>query len=241
MTSRLKRPLAELLSDIDPKAIISIYEVYKQLDFKKKHTNHVLLLQDKSYLCTCLLLQNSGIACRHFFKVMQYDRQCTYHIKLIPRRWYKEKFQDDPKLDLSFRPLIYSSKQQGINSTISRPPKSYLGILRYLFTRPSLMIDPDPSEISRVQRYGTIAGLTKKIAEEVEKNPGKFAEVVVALKNMTGEEKTGTGIKPKDPNFSSRKGRPPHGRTKSFTEVKSRTVTCGRCGQKGHNARSHKN
>jgi hypothetical protein len=35
MTSRLKRPLAELLSDIDPKAIISIYEVYKQLDFKR--------------------------------------------------------------------------------------------------------------------------------------------------------------------------------------------------------------
>lgn len=238
MASRLKRPLAELLSDIDPKAIVSIYEVCRQLDFKKKHANHVLLLQDKSYLCTCLLLQNSGIACRHFFKVMQRDRQCAYHIKLIPRRWYKEEFQDDPELDLSSRPLIYSSKQQGFHMTISRPPQSYLKILRELFTRSSLRPNPDPSKISRVQRHGTITGLTKKIVEVVEKNPDRFARVVNALSSIAREEET--DIELQDPDPVAGKGRPPNRRIKSFTELKKKTNTCGRCGQKGHNARSHK-
>ena len=50
--------------------------------------HHVILLNEGTHLCTCLLLLNKGLACRHFFRVGTYSRNATFHISIIPTRWY---------------------------------------------------------------------------------------------------------------------------------------------------------
>ena len=49
---------------------------------------HLILLDEGTHLCTCLLLINKGLICRHFFCVGTYSRYVTFHISMIPNRWY---------------------------------------------------------------------------------------------------------------------------------------------------------
>ena len=50
--------------------------------------HYVILLNEGTHLCTCLLLINKGLVCRHFFRVGTYSRLATFHICMIPNRWY---------------------------------------------------------------------------------------------------------------------------------------------------------
>ena len=50
--------------------------------------HYVVLLNDGTHLCTCLLLINKGLICRHFFRVATYFQSATFHITLISSRWY---------------------------------------------------------------------------------------------------------------------------------------------------------
>ena len=50
--------------------------------------HYVILLDEGTHLCTCLLLINKGLVCRHFFRVGTYSRFATFHISMIPNRWY---------------------------------------------------------------------------------------------------------------------------------------------------------
>jgi hypothetical protein len=52
--------------------------------------HYVVLLNDGTHLCTCLLLMNKGLICRHFFCVVTYSQSATFHITLISPRWYLE-------------------------------------------------------------------------------------------------------------------------------------------------------
>src|SRR6266496_836516 len=52
--------------------------------------HYVVLLNDGTHLCTCLLLMNKGLICRHFFRIATYSQSATYHITLISSRWYLE-------------------------------------------------------------------------------------------------------------------------------------------------------
>lgn len=48
----------------------------------------MILLNEGTHLCTCLLLINKGLICRHFFRVGTYSQHATFHISMIPNRWY---------------------------------------------------------------------------------------------------------------------------------------------------------
>jgi hypothetical protein len=50
--------------------------------------HYVVLLDEGTHLCTCLLLINKGLVCRHFFRVGTYSQHATFHISMIPNRWY---------------------------------------------------------------------------------------------------------------------------------------------------------
>jgi hypothetical protein len=50
--------------------------------------HYVVLLDEGTHLCTCLLLINKGLICRHFFRVGTYSRYASFHISMIPNRWY---------------------------------------------------------------------------------------------------------------------------------------------------------
>src|SRR4051812_48177348 len=73
------------------------------------HVQHVILLQDGSFLCTCFLHQNNGLVYRHFFHLMTMDKAYKYHISLVRKRWYKETLQDNPGLDISKEPFVFAN------------------------------------------------------------------------------------------------------------------------------------
>ena len=52
------------------------------------NTLHVILLEDGSHLCTCLMLINKGIICCHFIKILTKSISAFFNISLIPSRWY---------------------------------------------------------------------------------------------------------------------------------------------------------
>ncbi|RHZ86809.1 hypothetical protein Glove_44g37 [Diversispora epigaea] len=84
--------LTSLLEDLPPNDIIKTYKV------QRWHcVNFVIILADRSHLCTCILLVNfgSGLVCRHFWHIFFIDNNAFFHVILIPRRWYNnEKMQD---------------------------------------------------------------------------------------------------------------------------------------------------
>ena len=55
--------------------------------------HYIILLEEGTHLCTCLLLLNKGLVCRHFFRVGTYSRYATFHISIIPTRWYMDTTQ----------------------------------------------------------------------------------------------------------------------------------------------------
>ena len=48
----------------------------------------MVLLDEGTHLCTCLLLINKGLICQHFFRVGTYSQHAAFHMNIIPSRWY---------------------------------------------------------------------------------------------------------------------------------------------------------
>ncbi|CAG8702703.1 2007_t:CDS:2, partial [Racocetra fulgida] len=84
--------LDSLLEDLPPNDIIKTYKIQRR---HCVHINYVIILVDRSHLCICMLLVNSGLVCQHFWHVFAIDNDAFFHMTLIPRRWYNnEKMQD---------------------------------------------------------------------------------------------------------------------------------------------------
>jgi hypothetical protein len=75
-----------LIKTIPPEAIKEVWHV--RATGTKGIGHYVILLDEGTHLCTCLLLINKGLVCRHFFRVGTYSRYATFHISIIPNRWY---------------------------------------------------------------------------------------------------------------------------------------------------------
>ena len=75
--------LKALLENIPKTLITEIWSVQLSIDAKKQH---VILLEDGSHLCTCLMLINKGIICCHFIKVLTKSTAAYFNISLIPSR-----------------------------------------------------------------------------------------------------------------------------------------------------------
>ena len=51
---------------------------------------HIVIFEDDTYICTCLLLVSHGIICRHYFKLMVENSSALFHLLLMPRRWLQD-------------------------------------------------------------------------------------------------------------------------------------------------------
>ena len=78
--------LRSLIKTIPPEAILEVWNIQATGTQGKGH--YVVLLNEGTHLCTCLLLINKGLICRHFFRVGTYSKYATFHISMIPNRWY---------------------------------------------------------------------------------------------------------------------------------------------------------
>ncbi|CAG8439383.1 6924_t:CDS:2, partial [Scutellospora calospora] len=88
--------LTSLLEDLPPNDIVKVYKIQQ---YHCVHVNYVIILVDYSHLCTCMLLVNSGLVCRHFWHIFAIDSKVFFHITLIPRRWYSNEKMQDLNLD----------------------------------------------------------------------------------------------------------------------------------------------
>ncbi|CAG8512022.1 11521_t:CDS:2 [Cetraspora pellucida] len=78
--------------------VIEIWSVKVDNSITMKH--HILLLKNQSHICSCLMVIQQGIVCRHYFKVMLMMDIAKFHIRLIPLRWYYEDINVSNKLFL---------------------------------------------------------------------------------------------------------------------------------------------
>ena len=80
--------LKSLVNDVTQEMVLEIWHVRATGTSGIGH--YVVLLNDGTHLCTCLLLMNKGLICRHFLCVATYSQSATFHITLISSRWYLE-------------------------------------------------------------------------------------------------------------------------------------------------------
>ncbi|CAB4380864.1 unnamed protein product [Rhizophagus irregularis] len=75
-----------LIKNIPPEAILEVWFV--RATGTQGIGHYVVLLDEGTHLCTCLLLINKGLICRHFFRVGTYSQHAAFHMNIIPSRWY---------------------------------------------------------------------------------------------------------------------------------------------------------
>jgi hypothetical protein len=90
---------------------------------------HILILNDGTHLCTCLLLVSHGIVCRHYFKLMVENPNALFHVMLMPVRWFQNESWKNLDI-ISQEPFIgISSKgHQNDNNTHKIFPSHYNNI-----------------------------------------------------------------------------------------------------------------
>jgi len=226
--------------------------------------HYVVLLNDGTHLCTCLLLMNKGLICRHFFRVATYSQSATYHITLIPSRWYLEPNINQEVLLQQISAIILCSTT---NSEENLPITN--GTFKHLFSIRSISnnkssLTTTPNKII----YAELFGLSKKVIDSAIK-ADMYQELSDMLKiflcdiqNKFCKKQTDYILDANNPNITKHKGRPPKrlqsNVEQSFSKGKhvSRNSTqqidvynnenaegskgrkCGRCKQYGHYAKT---
>lgn len=235
----------------------NVQELWKIKDIRSKdtHPHFVVVVDSISYLCSCMSNISRGIICRHYFRVMMHSKIAGFHIQMIPIRWYNDEQKDK---DIIVNSCCFVNQESAKNhpNEILTPnpstiPKSVTCILR--------------RAAQRKVKYGEVWGLARNAAQ-LAVDYDNHNEMLSWLKEFINRHKeiaaTLTGsvrnrnlqepseIQANDANKENepgsienplvlrRKGRPETKRYKSITEKKgkSRTYTCGRCSQPGHNS-----
>jgi len=150
---------------------------------------------------------------------MQVDHRFKYHVKLIPRRWYKEHLQDSQDLEESFGPFLCAITQKpkvGEDEISSAPGPMFMSDIFKVFPLPTTLSRDDQSLLSKKRRYGEISGRMKDIIAVVDSNPEMFELVKEGLDQVIVKGRGVEGMK--DPVHVKAKGRPRKTRITSTME-----------------------
>ncbi|KAG0195362.1 hypothetical protein BGX28_001573, partial [Mortierella sp. GBA30] len=147
-----------LIQKVEVDKVRAAFRVYDKS--KPTVAEFVILFKDKSYFCTCVLLQNKGLVCSHIFWMMQEDARFGYHLRLIPRRWFKEEYQQDRVTDNKIRKQLFvfatPSRVQGLakenSSNNAAPFDSYMDTLQQIYP-PQPVISARQQQISIKKRF----------------------------------------------------------------------------------------
>ncbi|KAF9178515.1 hypothetical protein BGZ50_007666 [Haplosporangium sp. Z 11] len=178
-----KAALAMFLSKVGLPKVKAVFEA--SFEDGQKLTQYIILLRDGGHICTCLQLVNKGIVCAHYFRAMRADHKLTYHISLIPRRWFREDKQDEKSLEDEIRlsPLV-SSASHNSSATRSAPAPDYLkDYLAFLPSEEPIVPSAKPLT-SAMQRYAMMQGRFKKICQDAADNELWSMRVDEALEGL---------------------------------------------------------
>ncbi|RIB03247.1 hypothetical protein C2G38_2288602 [Gigaspora rosea] len=237
--------LISLLEDLPSNEIVKTYKIQRR---HCVHINYIIILADRSHLCTCMLLVNSSLVCQHFWHVFATDSNVFFHITLVPKRWYSnEKMQD-----------LYLDEQPYMMNTGPVPSNEDSLLCPALF--PMCQIarihsnDVFGPEVRRaVQKrhdYGETFNLTRKAVQSaVEVGGESLCRLKRSLNDWFAEEKRLAQIDNNKENLNPKQVKNPverrhKGRSlvkwfkSSIEQVKSKKPQnkCGKCGVVGHYA-----
>jgi hypothetical protein len=223
--------------------------------------HYVMLLNDGTHLCTCLLLMNKGLICRHFFRVATYSQSAAFHITLISSRWYLEPNIKQETLLQQMSVIILCST---INSEENLPITN--GTFKHLFSIRSVSCNSSSTKKPNKVIYAELFGLSKKVIDSAIKTDmyrelsDMFKTFLYDIQSKYDErqqQQTNFILDVSNPNITNHKGRPPK-RLQSFVEQSSKGKNvsridinnnenteggskgrrCGRCKQYGHYAKT---
>ncbi|GBB98119.1 hypothetical protein RclHR1_03140018 [Rhizophagus clarus] len=213
--------LRSLVDKVDRTNIAEIWRI-TYLTHKSNSSPHfVILLCDKSHICTCLMILNRGLVCRHFFQVMIRSKQAQFSIFLIKKRWFK--IESENQLGNPETCNNFDNQNQefvDINGQSSYAKEStVLDELR----NDSYLIDDINVKINIRHLYSNLFGLGRKIAQVAsEKHRSDilnvFNEILEELYNDTNEIADESN-KTLNPHIVKSKGRPQNKRYKSSVEM----------------------
>ena len=82
-----KACIKSIFNYVNQDEVKEIWGISVQNTQKFKH--FILLINNLSHLCSCLLTITRGLICRHYFSLMIYTCTAAFHIQLIRQRWFK--------------------------------------------------------------------------------------------------------------------------------------------------------
>ncbi|CAB4431246.1 unnamed protein product [Rhizophagus irregularis] len=246
-----------------------ILEIWEILHLANPQTSHfIYLLNDNTFLCTCMMFKTHGYPCRHFYRIMTLTPTARFHIGLVNQRWYKEALQGTDISDNEFVVIslnALASKNHTLPTQFLRPSNSDVNQIGEFGT------SADNYEISKViskkRKFGELFGLGKKIMVDIieEDDEDTYYEVleffqsiqqkrsqIIVGDNSSGDYNNGNlpeiqsnnGIMEiRNPIVRKSKGRPKSKRVKGILEESNNTKTqykCKNCKQIGHNSKTCK-
>ena len=164
---------------------------------------------------------------------MQVDSRFKYHVKLIPKRWYKEHLQDSQDLEESFGPFLCAMTQKSkvsVDEISNAPGPMFMSDAFKVFPLPTSLSRDDQSQLSKKRRHGEISGRMKDIIAVVDLNPEMFELVKEGLDQVIVKGRGVEGMK--DPVHVKAKGRPKKTRIKSSMEGRQHSTKSFKASQR---------
>jgi len=159
----------------DLSSVAGVFEVYDHTargQAAVQSAEYVVLFDDGSHFCSCVLLQSRGFVCCHVFNCMQDDGRFLYHINLIPERWNRE---DVPRLHvLQSKEVLVSASTttaaasmalDGADSRKKRVHGSNSAADR--FFSPPKVAPPTVQQKTKKSRYAKLIGAAKGLVDNV--------------------------------------------------------------------------
>ena len=149
-----------MISNLPIEAILEVWHV--RATGTQGIGHYVILLNEGTHLCTCLLLINKGLVCRHFFRVGTYSRLATFHISMIPNRWYlnPDIEPDDLLQQYSFIPVCDKTQSEDniqFKNHITFQHFFSIRVDSYGSQSSQSSVNPPPKAL-----YAELSGLSKK-------------------------------------------------------------------------------
>lgn len=159
-----------LIAKLDGGRVKEVFRVVDKAD--RKQVKYVVIMSDRSFLCTCLLLQNTGVVCSHFFCTMQRSNLCQYHVGLVLRRWFKDDFHNRPGNEKEVSSLPFLVARPHRHSRVdTRPESSFMSDVRELFQSEEFRPSHSREERAKKKTYAEASGLFKSIMAVAQENP----------------------------------------------------------------------
>jgi hypothetical protein len=238
----------------DTSTILGVWEI---LHLANPQTSHfIYLLNDNTFLCTCMMFKTHGYPCRHFYRIMTLTPTARFHIGLVNQRWYKDALQGIDIFNNEFVVISLNtstSKNHTLPTQFLRSPSNQIGEFEITNNRYEIS-----KVISKKRKFGELFGLGKKLMVDIidDDDEDTYSEVLEFFQsiqqkrsqriiggNNSGECKSNNGIMEiRNPVVRKSKGRPKSKRTKGILEESNNKTQykCKNCKQIGHNTKTCK-